>query len=79
VPILGGIYKVRAKIEMIDSFSGHADHSELIDYFDRTTGSKRRVWLVHGEAEKSAILREALQQRHGNPVEVGVLGESVEF
>jgi metallo-beta-lactamase family protein len=79
VPILGGVHKVRAKIEMIDSFSGHADHSELIDYFERTTGPKRRVWLVHGEVDKSSALREALQQRHPHPVEVGVLGETVEF
>jgi metallo-beta-lactamase family protein len=79
VPILGGRYKVRARIEIVDSFSGHADHSELLDYFDRTTGPKQRVWLVHGETEASAILRDALQERHKGPVEVGVLGTDVEF
>jgi len=79
VPILGGRYKVRAKIESIDSFSGHADHSELLDYFDRTTGPKNRVWLVHGEPDSAEALREALQQRHSNPVEVAKLGETVEF
>ncbi len=79
VPILGGRYKVRAKIESIDSFSGHADHSELLDYFDRTTGPKNRVWLVHGEPDKAEALRAALQPRHPNPVEVAVLGEVVEF
>ena len=79
VPILGGRYKVRAKIEIVDSFSGHADHSELLDYFDRTTGPKKRVWLVHGEPETSAILRDALQERHHGPVEVAELGGEVEF
>ncbi len=79
VPILGGRYKVRAKIEMIDSFSGHADHSELLDYFERTTGPKNRVWLVHGETDKSELLREALQKIHSHPVEVGEIGKSVEF
>ena len=53
VPILGERYKVRAKIEIIDSFSGHADHSELLDYFERITGPKERVWLVHGEPENA--------------------------
>jgi metallo-beta-lactamase family protein len=77
VPILGSLHKVRARIEIVDSFSGHADHSELLDYFDRTTGPKHRVWLVHGEADRSEILREALQQRHSAPVEVGVLGQTV--
>jgi metallo-beta-lactamase family protein len=79
VPILGSLHKVRAKIEMIDSFSGHADHSELLDYFERTTGPKNRVWLVHGESDKSEALREALQKIHSAPVEVGVLGDTVEF
>jgi len=79
VPILGGRYKVRAHIEIVDSFSGHADHSELLDYFDRTTGPKKRVWLVHGEPDKSAILQEALQSRHNAPVEVAELGTEVEF
>ena len=79
VPILGGRYKVRAKIEAIDSFSGHADHSELLDYFDRTTGPKKRVWLVHGEPQSSDALREALQDRHDAPVEVAKLGEETSF
>lgn len=79
VPILGGRYKVRAHIEIVDSFSGHADHSELLDYFDRTTGPKKRVWLVHGEPDKSTILRDALQERHNAPVEVATLGTEVEF
>ncbi len=79
VPILGSLHVVRAKIEMIDSFSGHADHSELLDYFERTTGPKNRVWLVHGEKDKSEALREALQKIHTQPVEVGVLGDTVDF
>ena len=80
VAILGGQYRVNAKIEAIDSFSGHADHSELLDYFDRTTGPKKRVWLVHGEAVPAEALHQALVQRHrGGSVEVAKLGKTVEF
>ncbi len=79
VPILGDRYQVRAKIEAIDSFSGHADHSELLEYFDRITGPKQRVWLVHGEPEPAAILREALAARHNGSIEVAELGQEVEF
>lgn len=79
VPILGGRYKVRANIQTVDSFSGHADHSELLDYFQRTTGRKERVWLVHGEPEASTALREALVEIHDAPVEVAELGSEVEF
>jgi len=80
VPILGGKFKVRAKIEAVDSFSGHADHSELLDYFDRTTGPKQRVWLVHGDPVPAQALRQALAEKHhGGSVEVAQLGETVEF
>lgn len=79
VPILGGRYKVRARIETVDSFSGHADHSELLDYFKRTTGRKERVWLVHGEREAATTLRGALAEIHDAPVEVAELGAEVEF
>jgi len=79
VPILGGRYEVRAKIEAVDSFSGHADHSELLDYFDRTTGPKTKVWLVHGETERSQILRDAIAARHTGEVTLGVLGTEVPF
>jgi metallo-beta-lactamase family protein len=79
VPILGGRFKVRAHIEAIDSFSGHADHSELLDYFDRITGPRSKVWLVHGETGPSDILRETLAARHNGTVEVGRLGAEVTF
>ena len=79
VPILDGRYRVRAKIEAVDSFSGHADHSELLDYFARTGGPKQRVWLVHGEPDHSAALRDALQKQHQGKVEVPALGSQVEF
>ncbi|MEO5913177.1 MAG: MBL fold metallo-hydrolase [Luteolibacter sp.] len=79
VPILGGRYKVRAKIEIIDSFSGHADHSELLDYFQRMTGPKSRVWLVHGEPDSAVKLRDALVPLHDGSIEIAVLGSEVEF
>ncbi len=79
VPIFGKKHKVAAKIEIIDSFSGHADHSELLDYFERTTGKKEKVWLVHGEVETSTALQSALRERHQGDVEIGVLGNEVKF
>ena len=78
VNILGDTFQVRAHIESIDSFSGHADHSELVEYFYRITGSKTQTWLVHGEADSAASLKEALAGEGAN-VEVGELGKEVEF
>ena len=63
VPILGDEFEVRAEIETLDSFSGHADHNELLSYYDRVTGSKQRVFLVHGEASRREVFKEALTMR----------------
>ena len=74
VNILGDEFEVRAQIETLDAFSGHADHDELLAYFDRISGPKRRVFLVHGEKERSEVLRAALAERHpGGQVDVAQL------
>ena len=79
VNILGGSYRVRARVEILDSFSGHADRSELVDYFEHMGGPREKVWLVHGEPEQSAALCENLRGRHDGDVNVAVWKESVEF
>ncbi|HEY2572643.1 MAG TPA: MBL fold metallo-hydrolase, partial [Verrucomicrobiaceae bacterium] len=43
VNILGDAFRVNARIEAIDSYSGHADHDELVDYFKHVTGPKKHV------------------------------------
>ncbi len=70
VSILGDRFKVRAQIETLDSFSGHADRSELLGYFDRIGGRKEHVFLVHGEQEQADSLAETLRERHPGRIEV---------
>lgn len=79
VSIFGEPHKLRAQVEIMDSFSGHADHSELIDYFNAITGPKKNVWLVHGEPTRSAALAEALGKIHQGDVQVAELGSEVSF
>jgi metallo-beta-lactamase family protein len=80
VNIHGEPIKVRARIAALDSFSGHADHSELMDYFARMTGKKEKVWLVHGDALRSYALQAALQETYSNKqISVAKLGATVEL
>ena len=80
VKIFGEEYDVKAEIDGLDSFSGHADHSELLEYFNDTGGKKEKVWLVHGEQKRSESLRDALRELdHGGTVDVAELGQVVEF
>ncbi len=78
VNILGDSFHVHAHIETIDSFSGHADHSELLDYYARITGPKTHTWLVHGEADSAASLQMALSAKDAC-VNVGKLGMEIDF
>ena len=78
VNILGDAFQVNARIEAIDSFSGHADHSELMDYYGRITGAKTHTWLVHGEPDSAQHLEAALKEV-GASVDVGELGKEVSF
>ncbi len=80
VNILGDSFKVKAEVKILDSFSGHADQSELLDYFEAMGGPKKRVFLVHGEPEQSAVLRDKLAERHPNgTVEVAEWRNTVEL
>ncbi len=79
VRIFGAEYPLRANVEIVDSFSGHADHSELVDYFNAMSGTKKKVWLVHGEEKRSNILCDALKDIHQGEVSVAQLGEEASF
>lgn len=78
VNILGDEFHVNAKIEILDSFSGHADHDELMAWFDRVTGPKSHVFLVHGDPERASALHAALEPHHpAGRVEIATLLQSV--
>lgn len=64
VPILGDRFKVRADIQVLDSFSGHADRGELLRYFDKIKGRKERIFLVHGEPEQALPFADTLREHH---------------
>jgi len=78
VRILGDEFPVQAQIEILDSYSGHADHDELLAWHGNVTGAKHQTWLVHGEQESAQALQSALAQQHpAGKIEVARLGQSV--
>jgi metallo-beta-lactamase family protein len=79
VPILGDKFSVRADVQILDSFSGHADHSELLDYFDAMSGTREHIFLVHGEPEQAEGLRESLSARHPHTPVVAQWKSTVEI
>jgi len=77
--ILGVKRQLNAQVKVLNEFSAHAGHSELVEFGARFKDSAEKVLLVHGEPEPLGILQAALRekglrdvhiQQEGVPVEV---------
>jgi metallo-beta-lactamase family protein len=77
VRILGEEHRVRARVETIEALSGHADRSELVDYFHSMAASIRRAYVVHGEIDGSQALAAELRKLGVPHVEIPTPGEEV--
>lgn len=60
VKIFGQIVPVRAQVAALEQFSDHADTSELLEWLHTFKQTPSQVWLVHGEPDASAKLRDAI-------------------
>jgi metallo-beta-lactamase family protein len=68
VRIFGEEVAVRAQVHVLDGFSAHADHDELLDWLGRIQGrgsERPRVILTHGEDPERKALAAAIEQRFG--------------
>jgi metallo-beta-lactamase family protein len=64
VSIFGDYYSVNAQVTVLDSFSGHADYNEILEYIsplDRTR--LKKIFLVHGEADAQQNLKALLEEK----------------
>ncbi len=77
VKIFGDMFTRRASVEVLDSFSAHADRNDLIDYA-RHSGAKQ-VFLVHGEQDAREALAETLRAEIGVDVHLPVRGEAFDL
>ena len=80
VNIFGELHTVRAEVETIDAFSGHADKNELRTWAEKITGSMRGIFVVHGELEPATTFAGVLRQLHpAAAVTVPAYGDSAEL
>ena len=61
VRIFGDEFKVKAKIESLDGFSGHADQKGLMDFVRVMQKKPHQTFIVHGEVDSSESLANALR------------------
>jgi metallo-beta-lactamase family protein len=77
VRIFGETFKVNAHIEIMDSFSGHADYSEMIQYLACQDASKvKKLFLVHGEIDSQLVFKNRLKKVGFQEIFIPMQGES---
>jgi metallo-beta-lactamase family protein len=76
VSIFGTVYEVKAEVEKIESFSGHADYKELINFIscqDKSVLS--RIFIVHGEYETQKKYVASLTNERFRNIEIPAKGQ----
>jgi metallo-beta-lactamase family protein len=65
VRIFGEDYHLKAQVEVLNGFSGHADRNELQEWAGAITKQPRRTFLVHGEEDAAVALADDLKAKVG--------------
>lgn len=79
IKIHGEYVPVRAKIENITGFSGHADYNEILAWLMGFNRPPRKTFIVHGEPEARSALKAKIEKHFGWDVVVPEFGESYEL
>ncbi len=69
VRIFGEEIQVKAAVEQIEGFSGHADQAGLLEWIGHFPNSVGHVFVMHGEEKASAVFAAELQRRGYNAVQ----------
>ncbi len=76
IRLFGDLKTVNAKIEVMDSFSAHADRSELLDFLRPQRKSLKKLFLVHGDYDRQVKFRDYLGKFGFNNIEIPSLGQA---
>ncbi len=72
VRIFGEEIQVKAAVEVIEGFSGHADREGLLEWIGHFPASVARVFVMHGEEAVTAAYASELQKRGYNAMVPGL-------
>jgi metallo-beta-lactamase family protein len=76
ISLFGDRKKVRAEIEIMDSFSAHGDKNEMVDFISNQKERCKKVFLVHGEYEVQKSFRGYLLSEGFRDVIIPAKGEA---
>lgn len=78
VKIHGEYWPVKAEVHNIDSLSAHGDYREILEWLSQGNLNPRKVYISHGEAVASDVMRKRIRERFGWTTEVPELFEEVD-
>lgn len=76
--VAGEEIAVKASIHTLGGFSAHASQTQLLDWVSHFNKPQPKLFLIHGEAESKAVLKEKLTEK-GWAADIPVYGETVIF
>jgi metallo-beta-lactamase family protein len=64
VKIFGDMYKLKAEVDVLNTFSAHADYNDILNYIGKLDYHKlKEIFLVHGEKEAQTNLQKLLSEK----------------
>ncbi len=75
VKIFGEEISVNARIEYIEGYSGHADQEWLLNFVYSFIKKPCHIFLVHGEEDSQAVLKQKIEESTSIPVTIPKFGE----
>jgi metallo-beta-lactamase family protein len=70
VKIFGDVIPIRTQVAALEQFSDHADPPELLEWLRTVHNRPESTYLVHGEPDASAQLRDLMKRELGWNVQV---------
>ncbi|MBN1153413.1 MBL fold metallo-hydrolase [candidate division KSB1 bacterium] len=79
VKIFGEEYNLNAEVEVMNAFSAHADHNDLMNYAMKANQKLKGIFLVHGEEKRTKAAADGMRKLGIQNVRAPRLGEKVEL
>jgi metallo-beta-lactamase family protein len=78
VSIFGTPYKVNADVERLDSYSGHADYNEMIQFLEcQEKEQVKHLFLVHGVIDSQEFFKNKLTEKGYQDISIPEFGDEM--
>lgn len=77
--LFGEVKPLNAKVEIMDSFSAHADRREIVAFLSSQKRRQPHIFLVHGELDRQQKFKEYLAEHGFGDVEIPELAQEFDL